>query len=87
MASEHPHIILIMTDQQRFDTIGAWGYEHMVTPHQDRLVREGVSFRQAYCPGATCVRNRARQYAMRWPTKDDAALHGRSTKPKQVDYL
>ena len=32
-------------------------------------------------------RNRARQYPMRWPTKDDAALHGRSVKPKQVDYL
>ena len=48
MASERPHIVLIMTDQQRFDTIRAWGYEHMVTPHQNRLVRE-----QAYCPGAT----------------------------------
>lgn len=54
-----PHIILIMTDQQRFDTIGAWGYEHMSTPHTDQLVQEGVSFRQAYCPGATCIASRA----------------------------
>lgn len=59
MTTTRPHIILIMTDQQRFDTLGAWGYDHMVTPHMDRLVNEGISFRQAYCPGATCIASRA----------------------------
>ena len=54
-----PHIIFVITDQQRFDTIGAWGYDHMVTPTLDRLVNESISFRQAYCPGATCVASRA----------------------------
>lgn len=54
-----PNIILIMTDQQRFDTIGAWGFDYMTTPAQDRLVREGLSFRNAFCPGATCVASRA----------------------------
>lgn len=64
---EQPHIVLIMTDQQRFDTVGAWGYDHMITPHQDRLVREGVSFRQAYCPGATCVASRAATFTGMYP--------------------
>jgi arylsulfatase len=59
MNDQRPNIILIMTDQQRFDTIQAWGDEHMITPNMDRLVAEGVSFRQAYCPGATCVASRA----------------------------
>lgn len=59
MLPERPHIILIMTDQQRFDTLAAWGYGQMITPHMDRLVAEGVSFRQAYCPGATCISSRA----------------------------
>lgn len=58
----HPNIILIMTDQQRFDTIGAWGNEHMVTPNMDRLAGNGVSFRQTYCPGATCVASRAAMF-------------------------
>ena len=49
-----PNIILIMTDQQRADTLGAWGYEHMYTPAMDKLAEEGFSFRSAYCPGATC---------------------------------
>ena len=67
MATERPHIVLIMTDQQRFDTVGAWGYDYMVTPHHDRLVREGVSFKQAYCPGATCVASRAATFTGMYP--------------------
>ena len=38
-----PNIILIITDQQRFDTINALGFDYMDTPNIDRLVREGVS--------------------------------------------
>ena len=59
MLPEQPHIILIMTDQQRFDTIAGWGYDYMSTPNMDRIAAEGVSFRQAYCPGATCIASRA----------------------------
>ena len=57
-----PNIFLIMSDQQRFDTVGAWGYDYMHTPAQDRLVEQGVSFRSAYCPGATCIATRAAMF-------------------------
>ena len=30
-----PNIILIITDQQRYETIGALGYPHVDTPHLD----------------------------------------------------
>jgi arylsulfatase A-like enzyme len=56
-----------MTDQQRFDTIAAWGHEHMITPNIDRLAREGVSFRQAFCPGATCISSRAAVFTGMYP--------------------
>lgn len=56
---ERPNIILIMTDQQRADTIGAHGYDYMTTPHLDRLALRGMSFRQAFCGGATCVASRS----------------------------
>ena len=59
MTTQPPNIILIMTDQQRFDTLGAWGAEQMITPNMDRLAQQGVSFRQAFCPGATCIASRA----------------------------
>ena len=47
MADDRPNIILIITDQQRLDTINALGFEHVDTPNLDRLVHEGVTFR--YC--------------------------------------
>jgi arylsulfatase A-like enzyme len=48
-----------MTDQQRVDTIRAHGYDHMVTPATDVIVNNGVSFRNAFCCGATCIVSRA----------------------------
>ena len=36
-----PHIIFIMTDQQCWDTLGCYGYEHMQTPHIDPLSARG----------------------------------------------
>ena len=41
MSSDRPNIIFIITDQQRYDTIGALGYDHVDTPNLDRLVGEG----------------------------------------------
>ena len=64
---ERPNIVLIMTDQQRFDTIGAWGCDYMTTPALDRLAGEGLSFRRAFCPGATCVASRAAIFTGMYP--------------------
>jgi arylsulfatase len=67
MSQKQPHLILIMTDQQRTDTIGAWGCDHMVTPHMDRLAAEGLSFPNTFCPGATCVASRAAMFTGMYP--------------------
>ena len=52
--SEKPNIVLIMTDQQRWDTLGCLGCEHMITPHIDRLAARGVAFSHAFVQGAVC---------------------------------
>jgi hypothetical protein len=45
---ERPNILLITTDQQRFDTIAALGnHEHIYTPHLDWLTDEGIAFTSA----------------------------------------
>ena len=49
-----PNIILIMTDQQRWDTLRCYGYEHMITPHVDALAARGVAFSHAFTQGAVC---------------------------------
>ncbi len=61
-AAPRMNVVVIKTDQQRSDTIAALGNAHMITPHLDRLVREGVTFTNAYCCGATCVASRAAFY-------------------------
>ena len=62
-----PNIILIMTDQQRYDTIGALGFPYMQTPVLDRLVREGVSFDQCHCAAPSCVPSRASFFNLQYP--------------------
>lgn len=50
-----PNILLIMTDQQRNDTIGALGNPMIKTPVLDRLVKEGTAFTRCYTPSPVCI--------------------------------
>ena len=63
----HPHIIFLITDQQRFDTIRALGYLYVDTPNLDRLVREGVTFTNCYVSAASCAPARASLYTGYYP--------------------
>ncbi|MHC4873550.1 MAG: sulfatase family protein [Planctomycetota bacterium] len=55
------NVLLLMTDQQRFDTIAAAGYSHMKTPNLDRLFNESIYFENARTPSPVCV---AARYCM-----------------------
>jgi arylsulfatase A-like enzyme len=57
--AQRPNILLIMTDQHRFDVVGAYGNPHVTTPHIDRLAAEGVLFEQCYTPNPVCAPTRA----------------------------
>ena len=65
--AKKPNIILLMTDQQRFDTIGALGNPIIQTPGLNRIVREGTSFTSAYCPSPVCVASRCSFLLGQWP--------------------
>lgn len=54
-----PHLILIMTDQQRFDCLGVMGNPHISTPNIDRLARDGALFRHAYASVPSSTPSRA----------------------------
>jgi len=64
---ERPNIILIMTDQQRADTIGALGAPWMQTPQLDRLAREGVAFTECFVTSPVCVGARASLFTGKYP--------------------
>jgi choline-sulfatase len=67
--------LLIFTDQQRYDTLRAWGNPIIRTPALDRLAREGVLFDAAYTPSPVCVPARCAlihgQYASRTGCNDN----------------
>jgi arylsulfatase len=62
-----PNIILIMTDQQRADSIGALGAPWMKTPHLDRLAREGAAFTECFVTSPVCVGARASLFTGKYP--------------------
>jgi arylsulfatase A-like enzyme len=63
LLASRPNILLIFADDQRADTIAAFGNTVIQTPHLDRLAKRGTTFHRAYMQGAmqgaTCVPSRA----------------------------
>jgi arylsulfatase A-like enzyme len=53
-SSHAPNILMIVTDQQRRDTIGAYGSQVCQTPNVDRLAANGMTFDYAFTPIGLC---------------------------------
>ncbi len=54
-----PNILLIFTDQQRWDTLSAYGNQVIQTPNLDKLAKEGAVFENAITPCPICLAARA----------------------------
>ncbi|MEX0321612.1 MAG: sulfatase [Puniceicoccaceae bacterium] len=65
--TDRPNIILIITDQQRYETIKALGYDYMETPNLDRLVNEGVVLEQCHITAPSCAPSRASLFTGTYP--------------------
>ncbi|KKL63392.1 hypothetical protein LCGC14_2175560 [marine sediment metagenome] len=57
--AEKPHILILMTDQQRGDCLGCAGHPVLNTPNMDRIAAEGVRFERAITNSPICVPARA----------------------------
>ncbi|MEL6104556.1 MAG: sulfatase-like hydrolase/transferase, partial [Planctomycetota bacterium] len=64
-----PNILWYCTDQQRFDTIGALGNPHVVTPTIDSLVAQGTAFTHAYCQSPICTPSRSSFMTGMYPSR------------------
>jgi len=56
---DRPNILLIMTDQQRFDSLGCTGLAAAHTPNLDRLAARGALFERCYTNNPICGPARA----------------------------
>jgi len=57
--ADQPHILILMTDQQRADCLGAAGHPVLRTPNMDRIAAEGVRFANAVTTSPLCQPARA----------------------------
>jgi len=81
-----PSVLVILSDDQRADTIQALGNPHLRTPAVDALVARGTVCDRAYCMGsmnpAVCVPSRAMMLSGRSLFHIDEQLRGCDTWPE-----
>lgn len=58
-APRKPNVLMIITDDQRWDCMGIAGHPYLKTPNIDRLGNEGVYFKNYFCTTSLCSPSRA----------------------------
>jgi len=66
---EKPNVIIIYTDDQGTLDANCYGSKDLITPHIDRLAKQGVRFTQMYAPSAICSASRAGLMTGRFPPR------------------
>jgi arylsulfatase A-like enzyme len=64
-----PNILIIYSDQHRYDCAGVNGHALVQTPAMDRLAAEGANFTHAFTPTPICIPARCSMLTGRWPAQ------------------
>jgi arylsulfatase A-like enzyme len=62
-----PNILFVMTDQQRYDSLGANGNGLVRTPRLDHLAEESANFSHCFVQAPVCVPSRVTWFTGRYP--------------------
>jgi arylsulfatase A-like enzyme len=57
-AAARPNIVFLLSDDQAAGAVGCYGNPDVITPHLDRLARDGVRFTNHYNTTAICMASR-----------------------------
>lgn len=71
-----PNIVLICTDQLRFDALGCTGNSVAHTPNIDRIAKDGVSFTNHLTPCQICAPSRASLFSGLYPRHHGLTRNG-----------
>ncbi len=81
MTARQPNILVLMSDQQRIDTVAAYGRNDIVrTPNIDALAQRGVRFDNAFTVTAICSPSRASFYTGLYPHHHGVTGNGLSIR-------
>lgn len=65
---KRPNILILYTDQQRWDALGANRNQDIITPNLDMLASEGVNFRRHFVQNPVCMPSRISMLSGRYPS-------------------
>ena len=83
MTVDRPNILVICTDQQRYDAVGCYGNSQIRTPTIDALAHEGVLFEQCYVQSPVCAPSRASYLTGQYVRTHGLWANGVSLPPDQ----
>jgi arylsulfatase A-like enzyme len=66
---KRPNIIFLLTDDQRWDTMGCAGNKIIQTPNMDAMANDGVRFTNAFVTTSICASSRASIFSGQWTSR------------------
>jgi arylsulfatase A-like enzyme len=82
------NVVLIMPDQQRFDSLGCAGNKLLSTPNIDRVAAEGTLYSRAYSQSPLCQPARASFLTGRYPNQHGCVVNERGFPgPTDANFL
>ncbi|OQB12589.1 MAG: Arylsulfatase [Firmicutes bacterium ADurb.Bin193] len=78
-----PNILLVFTDQQRYDTIEVLGNPVIKTPVLNSLAENGTAFARAYTPCPVCVAARYAMHTGQMPHRTDVVKNSKMPDGRQ----
>lgn len=81
---KRPNLLILYTDQQRWDALGANGNGEIQTPYLDRLATEGVNFDHAFVQNPVCMPSRVSFLTGQYPSTLGITHMGVPVPPEAV---
>jgi arylsulfatase A-like enzyme len=85
--SDRPNVLMVLTDQQRWDTLGAYGNPMGLTPNLDRMAEDGVLLEHLFSPQPVCTPARACIQTGQYGTTHGVFGNGKTPLPHTEDAL
>jgi arylsulfatase A-like enzyme len=83
---DRPNVLILMTDQQRFDALGAAGNAEIHTPNLDALAGEGALCRRFVVQAPVCMPSRMSMLSGLYPAALGVVTNG-PAMPEDVDTI
>jgi arylsulfatase A-like enzyme len=91
LAADKPNIVVMMTDDQRFDYLSCAGHPFLKTPNMDRIAKEGARFTNMFVTNSLCAPSRATlmtgQYSHAHGVRDNLGAKLHADVPWMPDEL